>query len=178
MRRTGDLDAKDREILALLEADARRSVSEIGRLTGLSAPTVTERIARLKDIGVIRRFATQIDYAKVGLPTGAIIEFKPHMNKDAKAYEFACGREEVRDIYLVTGSALMVLIVRLADNVLLNDLLHRTDPVRRDQDLGHPQHDRRMAPGVRARFAGARRRGEGLKEDRACGLNFRIIFPS
>ncbi|MDQ3077899.1 MAG: Lrp/AsnC family transcriptional regulator [Pseudomonadota bacterium] len=123
MRRTGDLDAKDRHILALLEADARRSVSDIGRLTGLSAPTVTERIARLKDIGVIRRFAAQIDYAKVGLPTGAIIQFKPHMNKDAKAYEFACGREEVRDIYLVTGSALIVMIVRLADNVLLNDLL-------------------------------------------------------
>jgi len=123
MRRTGDLDAKDREILALLEADARRSISEIGRLTGLSAPTVTERIARLKDIGVIRRFATQIDYAKVGLPTGAIIEFKPHMNNDAKAYEFAVNREEVRDIYLVTGSALMVLIVRLPDNQLLNDLL-------------------------------------------------------
>lgn len=123
MRRTSDLDAKDREILALLEADARRSVSDIGRLTCLSAPTVTERIARLKDIGVIRRFATQIDYAKVGLPTGAIIEFKPHMNKDAKAFDFACGREEVRDIYLVTGEALMILIVRVADNVLLNKLL-------------------------------------------------------
>ena len=124
MRRTGDLDAKDREILALLEADARRSLSDIARLTGLSAPTVTERIARLRDIGVIRRFATQIDYAKVGLPTGAIIEFKPHMNNDAKAYDFVCGREEVRDIYLVTGSALMVLIVRVADNVVLNALLH------------------------------------------------------
>jgi Lrp/AsnC family leucine-responsive transcriptional regulator len=124
MRRTGDLDAKDREILALLEADARRSVSEIGRITGLSAPTVTERIARLRDIGVIRRFATQINYAKVGLSTGAIIEFKPHMNKDAKAFQFACGREEVRDVYLVTGEALMILIVRVADNVVLSELLH------------------------------------------------------
>jgi Lrp/AsnC family leucine-responsive transcriptional regulator len=123
MRRTGDLDAKDREILALLEADARRSVSEIGRITGLSAPTVTERIARLRDIGVIRRFATQINYAKAGLPTGAIIEFKPHRNGDATAYEFAVSRAEVRDIYLVTGSAMMVLIVRLADNELLNELL-------------------------------------------------------
>ena len=123
MRRTGDLDAKDREILALLEADARRSVTDIGRLTGLSAPTVTERIARLRDIGVIRRFTTQIDYARVGLPTGAIIEFNPHENRDAKAYEFVCGRKEVRDIYLVTGSAMMVLVVRVADNVLLNELL-------------------------------------------------------
>ena len=74
--------------------------------------------------GVIRRFATQIDYAKVGLTTGAIIEFKPHMNKDAKAYDFVCGRDEVRDVYLVTGAALMVLIVRVADNVVLSALLH------------------------------------------------------
>jgi Lrp/AsnC family leucine-responsive transcriptional regulator len=124
MRRTGDLDAKDREILALLEADARRSVSEIGRLTSLSPPTVTERIARLKDTGVIRRFATQIDYAKVGRPTGAVIEFKPHMNRDVKAYDFVCGLAGVRDIYLVTGSAMMILVVRLADNVLLDQLLH------------------------------------------------------
>ena len=29
----------------------------------------------------------------------------------------------MRDIYLVTGSAMMVLIVRVADNVLLNELL-------------------------------------------------------
>ena len=54
MRRVHDLDAKDREILALLEADGRRSSSEIARLTSLSAPTVAERIARLRDIGVIR----------------------------------------------------------------------------------------------------------------------------
>jgi Lrp/AsnC family leucine-responsive transcriptional regulator len=123
MRRTGDLDAKDREILALLEADARRSISDISRLTGLSAPTVTERIGRLRDIGVIRRFATQIDYAKVGLPTGAIVEFKPHQNRDPDAYAFVRSRPEIRDLYLVTGSAMMILVVRVADNVLLNDLL-------------------------------------------------------
>ena len=47
MRRVHDLDAKDREILALLEADGRRSNSDIARLTSLSAPTVAERMARL-----------------------------------------------------------------------------------------------------------------------------------
>ena len=35
MRRIHDLDAKDRQILALLEADGRRSNSDIARLTGL-----------------------------------------------------------------------------------------------------------------------------------------------
>ena len=130
MRRTGDLDSKDREILALLEADARRSVSEIGRLTGLSAPTVTERIARLKDIGVIRRFATQIDYAKAGLKTGAIIEFKPHMNKDAKAYAFACGREEVRAAGLDSLRHVPRKVYPRDFHSVVLSLTHRADDIR------------------------------------------------
>ena len=54
MRRLHDLDAKDREILALLELDGRRANSEIARLTSLSAPTVAERIARLRDYRVTK----------------------------------------------------------------------------------------------------------------------------
>ena len=75
MRRVHDLDAKDREILALLELDGRRSTSEIARLTSLSAPTVAERIARLRDIGVIQGFTVRINPVKVGLAISAIIEF-------------------------------------------------------------------------------------------------------
>jgi len=75
VRRVHDLDTKDRQILALLEQDGRRSSSEIARLTSLSAPTVAERIARLRDIGVIQGFTVKINPAKVGLPISAIIEF-------------------------------------------------------------------------------------------------------
>ena len=126
MRRTHDLDAKDREILALLEKDARRSNSEIARITSLSAPTVAERIARLRDIGVIRSFTARIDPARVGLPVSAIIEFRPHTMLDNEAALFVRRFPQIRDCYRVTGSALLVLITRVPDNdglrMLLGDL--------------------------------------------------------
>lgn len=123
MRRVHDLDAKDREILALLETDARRSSSEIARLTSLSAPTVAERIARLRDIGVVRGFTVKIDPAKIGLPIAAVIEFKPRTNDHDQAVAMVSAYPGVRDCYKVTGQMLLVLIVRVVDNDSLNRML-------------------------------------------------------
>lgn len=123
LRRTHDLDAKDRQILALLESDARRSNSDIARLTGLSAPTVAERIARLRDIGVIRGFTVRIDPARVGLPVSAIIEFRPNAMSDDEAIQFVSRFAQVRDCYRVTGNALLLMIVRVPDNDAIKRLL-------------------------------------------------------
>lgn len=123
LRRAHDLDAKDRDILALLETDGRRAISDIARLTNLSAPTVAERIARLKDIGVIAGFTVTIDPAKVGLPVAAIIEFRPKVISEAEAVALVVARAEVRDCYRVTGEALLMLIVRVADTEALKALL-------------------------------------------------------
>lgn len=145
MRRTHDLDAKDRQILALLESDARRSNSDIARITQLSAPTVAERIARLRDIGVIRGFTTMIDAAKVGLPVSAIIEFRPHTMTDMEAIDFATRFPQIRDCYRVTGNALLVLHVRVADNdglkALLADLYKQGET--RTSVVLHTEVDRR-----------------------------------
>ena len=123
MRRVHDLDAKDREILALLELDGRRSSSEIARLTSLSAPTVAERIARLRDIGVIQGFTVKINPAKVGFPISAIIEFQPRANNDVEGIAAVCQHPAVYACYRVTGPSLLVLMVRLADNSTLTELL-------------------------------------------------------
>ena len=123
MRRLHDLDAKDREILALLEADGRRPNSEIARLTGLSAPTVAERIARLRDIGVIRGFTVDIDPARIGLPIAAIIEFQPRSNDDFAAVAAVSRHPAVQCCYRVTGPTLLMMIVRVADNAALTRLL-------------------------------------------------------
>lgn len=123
MRRVHDLDAKDREILALLELDGRRSSSEIARLTSLSAPTVAERIARLRDIGVIQGFTVKINPAKVGLPISAIVEFQPRANNDVEAIAAVCQHPAVYACYRVTGPSLLVLMVRLADNAALTTML-------------------------------------------------------
>jgi len=145
MRRTHDLDAKDRQILGLLETDARRSNSDIARITNLSAPTVAERIARLRDIGVIRGFTTKIEAAKVGLPVSAIIEFRPHTMTDMEAIDLVTRFPQIRDCYRVTGNALLVLHIRVPDNdglkALLADLYKQGET--RTSVVLHTEIDRR-----------------------------------
>ncbi|MFT4882190.1 MAG: Lrp/AsnC family leucine-responsive transcriptional regulator [Salinirussus sp.] len=55
------LDDTDREILRLLLADARRPYSEIAETVDLSAPAVSDRVDRLRETGLVRRFTLDID---------------------------------------------------------------------------------------------------------------------
>lgn len=56
-----DLDDLDLEILELLLEDGRRSFNDIAERVGVSGPTVSDRIDRLIDRGVIRRFTVDVD---------------------------------------------------------------------------------------------------------------------
>lgn len=55
------LDDTDREILRLLLADARRPYSELAEEVDLSAPAVSDRVDRLREAGLVRRFTLDID---------------------------------------------------------------------------------------------------------------------
>ena len=71
------LDDTDRALLAALAEDARRPVSELARLVGLSAPSTAERIRRLEAQGVIERFTVQLDPRALGFTLQAIVRVKP-----------------------------------------------------------------------------------------------------
>jgi DNA-binding Lrp family transcriptional regulator len=55
------IDDTDREILALLADDARRPYRAIADEVGLSAPAVSDRVDRLRELGVIRGFTIDLD---------------------------------------------------------------------------------------------------------------------
>ncbi len=55
------LDDTDLKIVRLLAEDARRPYSEIADRVGLAPPTVSERIDRLRETGVVRGFTAEVD---------------------------------------------------------------------------------------------------------------------
>ena len=56
-----ELDQTDVDIIGLLVEDARRPYNEIAEAVGLSPPTVSDRIERLRELGVIRQFTVDLD---------------------------------------------------------------------------------------------------------------------
>jgi DNA-binding Lrp family transcriptional regulator len=57
-----ELDDTDREIIRLLVEDARRPYNEIANQVGLSPPTVSDRVDRLRELGVVRRFTADLNH--------------------------------------------------------------------------------------------------------------------
>lgn len=73
------LDDTDRDILRLLMDDSRRPYSDIADRVGLSPPAVTDRIDRLRELGVIRDFTIDIDRSvlNAGTPVLCDIHVRP-----------------------------------------------------------------------------------------------------
>ncbi|MDJ0994303.1 MAG: Lrp/AsnC family transcriptional regulator [Dinoroseobacter sp.] len=61
------LDATDRKILRVLQADASRSLEEIAREVGSSKTPVWNRIRKLREAGVIKSTTANLDPEALGL---------------------------------------------------------------------------------------------------------------
>lgn len=70
------LDSLDHAILAILQAEGRLGVTEVGRRINLSQPAVSARIKRLEQSGVITGYRAIIDPARLGLSIHAMIRLR------------------------------------------------------------------------------------------------------
>ncbi|WP_318567603.1 AsnC family transcriptional regulator [Salinigranum marinum] len=71
-----DLDETDFEILRLLLDDARRPYSDLAEAVDLSPPAVSDRVARLRDVGVIRRFTLDVDRTQLHGGTPVLVDLE------------------------------------------------------------------------------------------------------
>ncbi len=76
------MDEKDEEILRILVEDGRRSVVDISEELEIPRATVQQRLKRLVETGVIRKFVAIPDYSKVGKQVAAyvFVTFKSEEN--------------------------------------------------------------------------------------------------
>lgn len=107
------LDVRNVQILALLQEDPRRSVSELARRVGMSAPAIRERIQRMEETGVIRGCRLEIDPAALGYPIAAFIRVRPMPGKLPKIAELAASLPQVTECHRITGEDCFILKVRL-----------------------------------------------------------------
>jgi DNA-binding Lrp family transcriptional regulator len=118
------MDAQDRQILALLVEDGRRTYDDIARRVSLSAPAVKRRVDRLRKRGAIQGFTAVVDHNALGDHTEALIElfYAPGTLLDQVA-DTLRQHAEVVEAWSVTGEADAIARVRTQDNADLERLI-------------------------------------------------------
>jgi len=118
------MDPVDRQILALLVDDGRRTYDDIAQRVSLSAPAVKRRVDRLRARGALRGFTAVVDHAALGASTEALIElfFAAGTRLDAVA-GILRSHPEVVEAWSVTGEADAIARVRTLDNGDLERLI-------------------------------------------------------
>ena len=120
------IDKIDKKILDILQQDGRSSASNIANEIDTSIPTVTDRIKKLQDSGIIKGIHAVLDPKPLGLDVAAIItlisESSLHYKEVTKAAEKT---PEVLQCLSTTGKGSHMLFVVTQNSSTLEELLRK-----------------------------------------------------
>ncbi|MDK7083005.1 Lrp/AsnC family transcriptional regulator [Pseudoglutamicibacter albus] len=113
------LDAVDAAIVSELLKDGRASVSAIASNVHISRAHAYQRIASLRERGVITGYTATVNHAAMGLRSSAYVTLKLRQHSWRALQERLSLIPEVHHFALVGGTFDVMLLVRAADNEAL-----------------------------------------------------------
>lgn len=107
------LDETDLKLLSLLLKDARATLKSLATEVGLSAPAVSERMARMQQEGVVRGYRVDIDWRTLGYTLTAYLSVVVRVgnHRDQVLLELR-QVPEVEEISVVTGASDLIVRIR------------------------------------------------------------------
>src|SRR3974390_536673 len=126
------MDATDRKILALLQADASLSVAEIGNRVGLSSTPCWKRIQRLEAEGVLTKRVALVDQDKLGLGVTVFVSIETGDHSQDWLDRFAQtvgSMPEVMEFYRMAGDVDYMLRVVGIDNARQDNFIQNINDV-------------------------------------------------
>ncbi|MGP9687544.1 Lrp/AsnC family transcriptional regulator [Psychrobacter sp. AOP22-C1-C5] len=129
-----DVDEIDKQLLRLLQMQARMSITELAERVNLSATPCARRIKRLEDAGIITGYHTKTDAQKIGYPLAVFIAISMDRHTAERFEQFEAkiqSFDEVVSCSIVTGRSEDYLIkVRVRDMAHYEEfLLHRLNRI-------------------------------------------------
>ncbi len=115
-----DIDETDQKILRILLEDASVSQETIANQIGTSVGTVSNRIKRMREEGIIIRFVPALDTRALGYDIVALVDIRiagGHMEEVQQAF---CDHPNVCSIYDITGEYDTMFVAKFCSTGELN----------------------------------------------------------
>ena len=116
------IDDIERRILAVLLVDARTSMRSIAEEVGVALGTVSNRVKRMEEMGVIQGYGVLIDAEKVGWTMTVLCGLRIEKGRLMEVQRRIADDSRVFGIYDVTGEFDSMVLARVRDRAHLDDL--------------------------------------------------------
>jgi Lrp/AsnC family transcriptional regulator, leucine-responsive regulatory protein len=120
------MDAIDRQLLTLLQANGRLSYNALGHQVGLSVSAVHERLRKLQVAGVLRGNVALVDPHAVGLDVCAFMQVLTDRPENEAVFRKQVGiLPEVQECHHITGEFSYLLKIRTRSTLHFESLLQQ-----------------------------------------------------
>jgi len=120
-----EIDEADRKILRILNGNARKSFRDIAREMDLSLTTVSKRIRRMEEEGVILGYAPILNPEKLGFDITAFIGVKILHGKIVETERALAKDPSVYTVFDATGEWDAIIQARFHNRSELNDFVKK-----------------------------------------------------
>ncbi len=125
------IDKFDEKIIEMLTEDSRSSLRDIGKRVKLSASSVRNRMARLVELGVIKRYSVDVDWRKLGYDIQVLLLISSWSSSVKEIYESLMELDEILRVFWTSGPANLVCLIRVRDmNELSQFITEKIDRIR------------------------------------------------
>ena len=111
------LDETDLDILRLLVEDARRPYSDIAERVDVSAPTVSDRIDRLAELGVINGFTVDLDRTTFTDGIDVLIDVELQATMDDRLVDRVAAIDAVEHVFTTADARLLAVATVSVDRI-------------------------------------------------------------
>ena len=116
------MDDLDRAILEKLCEDARLSQRKLAQLLGVAQGTVTKRMQRMEESGLIKNYAAVLDAEKVGWSMTIMAGLRIAKGRMIDVQQKIAADPRVFSVYDVTGDWDSIVLARVKNRADLDDL--------------------------------------------------------
>lgn len=118
-----NLDEIDKDILNLLQKDARMTIKQIANEISLSSPAVSNRIEKMEREGYIKGYKAIVDLAALGYTTKAIVSVEVPVKMEQEFFSYILEQNNVVACNCVSGEYTMLLEVVFCTTADLDSFL-------------------------------------------------------
>jgi Lrp/AsnC family leucine-responsive transcriptional regulator len=118
------LDDIDQKILEIIQKQGRMRRNDLAERVGLSLPSVSERLRKLEEAGIITGYFAKLDYRMLGKDITAFVLATIDSSKHYSAFvEHVQGMDDVLECHAITGEGTHLLKIRTENTTSLEKLL-------------------------------------------------------